>query len=69
VAGIVLEDKLGGESLAKEFFSRTVVGGGIEGADAGREGVVDDGCCGESVRVGVVLGVEGCRAAYQRWED
>ena len=61
-------DVVGGERAAEEFFGGTVVGGCVEGADAGGEGALDQFSGGEGEGVVVVLVVEGCGAHYQ-WRE
>lgn len=50
------------EGGAEDFFGRAVVGGGVEGADAVLEGLLDEAGGVEFVGVGVVLVVECCGA-------
>lgn len=54
------------ESFSKKLFGGTVVWGCVEGADAGVEGLRDDGVRGEVESGGVVEVVEGCGAADER---
>lgn len=57
------------EGLANEVFSRAVVGGCIEGADAEGKGAVDNTSSGEGVGIGVILVVEGCGAEDEGRKD
>ena len=59
MAGEVLTDKWGIERFSKQFFGRTVVGGGVKGTNSQGESAMDYACGWQCVRVGIVLVVKG----------
>lgn len=54
------------EGFTQKFFGGTVVGRGIEGADAEGQGAVDNACGWQCVRIWIILIVE-CRCSADEW--
>ncbi len=67
-AGEILEDEGRPESFTKKFFGGTVIWGGIESADAKREGTVDDACGWQCVGIWIILVVER-RCSTDEWRE